>query len=465
MKSERPKVLHAVAGRPLVYFPVALALELGADPVVVVLGHFAAEVRAAIEALFPGATARLRFAVQAEQKGTAHAVLCAKPALEDFAGDLLVLYGDVPSLEKATIERLLGAPAGRPAFLTARPPDPTGYGRVVRAADGLPARVVEEKDCTDAERAIGEVNAGIYRIPAGMLWGALARVSDRNAQRERYLTDVVELAARDGGITAVPAPFEEVAGVNDRAELALAAARLRRRINRAHQLAGVTIVDPEATWIDVGVALGRDVVVEPGCVLAGATRVHDGATIRAHSVLEDAVVGEGAIVGPFARLRPGTVLDRGVHVGNFVETKKAHLGEGTKANHLSYLGDAEVGPGVNVGAGTITCNYDGVHKHPTTIGAGAFIGSDSQLVAPVTVGARAYVGAGSTITEDVPDDALALTRAPQANVEGWAIRRRARQAAGRAPPSQLPPKTKAKTGTRAKPKAKAAEGRRRTRPS
>ncbi len=436
MKSDRPKVLHELAGRPLLYYPIALALELSCDPVAIVLGHRAAEVRAAMEALFPTAGGRLRFPVQEEQKGTAHAVLAAREALDDFAGEVLVLYGDVPLLGRPTIDRLLAAPAGRIAFLTSRPPDPTGYGRVVREADGRVARIVEERDCGPAERMLGEVNAGIYRVPAAFLWDALDRIGSANAQSEFYLTDLVALAAGQG-VTAVAAPFEEVAGVNDRADLAVAAARLRARINHAHQLAGVTIAAPEGTFIDAGVRLGRDVTIEPGCVLAGDTIVEDGARIRAYSVLEDARVGPGAIVGPFARLRPGAVLEADVHVGNFVEVKNSRLGRGTKANHLTYLGDAEIGPGVNVGAGTITCNYDGVNKLKTVIGEGAFIGSDSQLVAPVEVGARAYVGAGSTVTEDVPADALALTRAPQQTVEGWAARRREKQAAaGGKPPKQ-----------------------------
>ncbi|MHB1843437.1 MAG: bifunctional UDP-N-acetylglucosamine diphosphorylase/glucosamine-1-phosphate N-acetyltransferase GlmU [Deltaproteobacteria bacterium] len=426
MKSDRPKVLHELAGRPLVAFPVVRALELGAAPVVSVLGHGAPQVEAALRTL-PGAD-RLLFALQPEQRGTAHAVLCAKGPLHGFDGQILVLYGDVPLLRRETLERLLAAPAGPLAFLTARPDDPRGYGRVVRDADGRVARIVEERDCGAREREVREINAGIYRVEARFLWSALARIGSENAQGEFYLTDLVAIAAREGGACAVSADAAEIAGVNDRFELAQAAARLRRELNRAHCLAGVTIVDPEQTYIDVGVELARDVTIEPGCILAGKTRVGEGARLRAHSVLEDAVVGEGAVVGPFARLRPGTVLGRGVHIGNFVETKNAQLGEGTKANHLAYLGDAQVGAGVNVGAGTITCNYDGAQKHRTVLGDGVFIGSDSQLVAPVTIGKGAYVGAGSTITEDVPDDALALTRAPQTNIEGWAARRRLSQA-------------------------------------
>ncbi len=434
MKSARPKVLHEIGGRPLVAFPLSVAADLGADPVVAVLGHGADEARSEIGKL--PCAARIRFAVQAQQRGTAHAVLSARGELTGFDGTLLVLYGDVPMLQAETLRRLLAAPPAPLAFLTSRPPDPAGYGRVVRGAEGQVQRIVEQSDCSGAERALGEVNAGIYRVGARFLWSALDRIGSGNAQGEFYLTDIVEIAAREGGAIPVEAPFEETAGVNDRAELAAAATRLRRRINLRHQLAGVTLQAPDHTFIEDGVTIEADVVVEPGCVLSGSTRVRAGARIRAYSILEDAEVGERAIVGPFARLRPGTVLGPDVHVGNFVELKKSRLGAGTKANHLSYLGDADIGSGVNVGAGTITCNYDGVAKHRTVLGDGVFIGSDTQLVAPVLVGKGAYVGAGSTITEDVPPDSLALSRVPQKNVEGWAVEKRRRQADAPKPPKK-----------------------------
>lgn len=430
MKSERPKVLHEIAGRSLLAFPLALADELGADPIVAVLGHGAEAVRSVVSGL-PFA-AKVRVSVQRDQRGTAHAVLSARPNLEDFRGTLLILSGDVPLLAAATVRRLLEAPPAPLVFLTSRPEEPTGYGRVVRDVEGRVARVIEERDCSDAERAIREVNAGIYRVQAAFLWATLERIGTANAQGEFYLTDIIERAAQEGGALAIEAPFAETAGVNDRAELAAAELRLRQRLNRSHQLAGVTLVAPEQTFIDAGVSIAADVVIEPGCVLAGATRIAAGARIRAYSVLEDAEVGAGSVVGPFARLRPGTVLGAEVHVGNFVEIKKSRLGARTKANHLSYLGDAEIGSGVNVGAGTITCNYDGVAKHQTVLGDGVFIGSDTQLVAPVEVGKGAYVGAGSTVTEDVPPDALALSRVPQKNVAGWAAERR-RRLAGQAP--------------------------------
>ena len=422
MKSDRPKVLHAIAGRPLIEFPTALASELGCDPIVCVLGHGAAQVQAHLERL--PCAGKLRFALQVEQRGTAHAVRCAADALRGFEGSVLVLSGDVPLLTPETIGRLLAAPAAPVAFLSARPASARGYGRVARDAEGRVARIIEEKDCAAGELAISEVNAGIYRIEADFLWSALGRVGSQNAQGEFYLTDLIALAARSGGAHAILADALEVAGINDRAELGEAAAQLRRRIHRRHQLAGVTIVAPENTFIDLSVQLGRDVTVEPGCILTGSTEVAEGAQLRAYSVLEDAKVGPRCLIGPFARLRPGTVLAADVHLGNFVETKNATLGERTKANHLSYLGDAEIGAGVNVGAGTITCNYDGVHKHLTRLGDGVFVGSDTQFVAPVSVGAGAYVGAGSTITEDVPADSLALSRTTQKVVEGWAARRR-----------------------------------------
>jgi bifunctional UDP-N-acetylglucosamine pyrophosphorylase/glucosamine-1-phosphate N-acetyltransferase len=449
MKSARPKVLHEIAGRPLIDFPVTLALELGADPVAVVLGHGLTEVEAALTACFGGQPGkrRLRIVPQIEQKGTAHAVISARKSLAGFTGTLLILYGDVPLLTIDTLRRLLSAKTGPLSFLTTRPPDPHGYGRVVRTSEGSVARVVEQRDCSPADEEIREVNAGIYRVDSKFLWKSLDRIGTENAQGEFYLTDLVALAAAAGGATAVLADFEEVGGVNDRCELSAAAARLRARINREHQLAGVTLMAPMQTFIDSRVKLEPDVVLEPGCVLMGSTVISAGARIRAYSVLEDAVVGPRCVVGPFARLRPGTVLEADVHVGNFVETKNAKLGARTKANHLTYLGDAVIGAGVNVGAGTITCNYDGFTKHETRLGDGVFIGSDTQLVAPVKVGDGAYVAAGTTVTEDVPPDALAVSRVAQVNVGGWATRHRTRLAA---PEASSAPRATGATGRKRK---------------
>jgi len=440
MKSPKAKVLHEACGRPLAWFPVQRALELGASPVVVVVGHQAEEVERALRAALPGAP--LRFAVQREQLGTAHAVLAAKEALAGHAGQLLVLSGDTPLLTTATLRAVVEGRGAKPvSFATMTVNEPTGYGRVVRAK-GMPARIVEEKDATAAQRRIREVNAGLYCADAAFLWAALAKVDSRNAQKEYYLTDLVAAAARAKGAVAVPVAPEEAAGVNDRAELARVARVLTRRTALALMRGGVTIEDPERFDVDEGVEIGADAVIEPGVRLRGRTRIGarcrigqgsilsdatlgDDVTVRPYTLVEEATVGAGSILGPFARLRPGSELAEGVHVGNFVETKKTRLGKGSKANHLTYLGDAVIGAGVNVGAGTITCNYDGEKKHETRIGDGAFIGSDSILVAPIQIGAGAYVAAGSTLTKPVPDGALALGRARQENKEGWAERMKA----------------------------------------
>lgn len=453
MKSDRAKVLHPALGLPLCAYPLKRALALGATRVVPVVGHQAASVEAAVRALFPSAP--LTFATQTEQKGTAHAVMAAREALAGFEGRVLILYGDTPLLREESLRQLgaaMDASGAALAMMTALAPDPTGYGRVLREggrADGRVQRIVEQKDATAEELAVREVNAGIYCVDAAFLWRALSEVRPQNAQGEYYLTDVVEMAARAGPVATVVAEFAETAGVNDRVDLADCTRVLQARINRAHMRAGVTLLDPATAYIaedaligpdtevgpgvsiGPGCQVGRNVVLEQGCVLR-ASRVGDGTHLKAYSVLEEASVGPACHVGPFARLRPATELAEGVHIGNFVETKKARIGKGSKANHLAYLGDARIGAGVNVGAGTITCNYDGVNKHETVLGDGVFIGSDSQLVAPVTVGAGAYVGAGSTITKDVPPGSLAVSRTPQAVKEGWAERKRARQLAEKA---------------------------------
>ena len=446
MKSGLSKVLHEANGKPLAWYPVRRALELRCDPIVVVVGHQGDEVRARLEALFPGAP--LKFAVQAEQKGTGHAVLCARRALAGHTGRLLVLYGDVPLLKTETLRTLTDAGRRNPvAFLSMRPADPTGYGRVVRDARGKVTAIVEHKDATPDQRAIGECNAGLYDCDAGFVWKALKSVGTANAQGEYYLTDLVAAAFAAGTpAVAVDAPVEEVSGVNDRVELAEAARVLRRRLAEKWMRAGVTLVDPATTYIDEEVELAADVTVEPNVRLLGATRVGSGSRIgfgsvienstvgsfvavKPYSIFESAKVGDRAQIGPFARLRPGSDLAEDVHVGNFVETKKTTMGKGAKANHLAYLGDATIGSKTNVGAGTITCNYDGVNKLPTVLGDGVFIGSDTQLVAPVTVGDGAYVAAGSTIVRDVPPGALALSRTEQVVKEGWVARRKAQQAA------------------------------------
>ena len=442
MKSDRAKVLHELCGRPLAYYPVRRALEAGASPVVVVVGHQAEAVEAALAAALPEAP--LRFAVQREQLGTAHAVLAARASLGDPPGPVAILSGDTPLLEAATLRAVVEARAAAGAalaFATSELPDPRGYGRVLRDGRGRPVRIVEERDADGPTLALREVNAGLYCADAAFLWSSLAEVGRANAQREFYLTDLVGLAAEGPGAVAVPVPAEEAAGVNDRADLARARRVLVRRMADAFLRDGVTIEDPGRFDCDEGVEIAADVVIEPDVRLRGRTRVGAGSRIGQGSILEDAVLGEGvtvrpytlvdgstvgarAVLGPFARLRPGSELSEEVHLGNFVETKKTRIGKGSKANHLAYLGDAVIGSGVNVGAGTITCNYDGERKHETRIGDGAFIGSDSILVAPIEIGAGAYVAAGSTLTDPVSPGALALGRARQTNKEGWAARRK-----------------------------------------
>jgi bifunctional UDP-N-acetylglucosamine pyrophosphorylase / glucosamine-1-phosphate N-acetyltransferase len=446
MRSETPKVLHRVAGRPLVFWPLALAQTLGARRILVVLGHKLADVQALIDARFPGAVEVVR---QERQLGTGDAVRQALPALADEpdGARVLILYGDVPLLPREVCERLLAGQGDAPlALVTARPADPAEYGRIVRDEGGRLLRIVEHKDASAAERRLGEINAGIYAMSLGFVRREIAGLAPQNAQGELYLTDLVARAAAVAHVPSTEAEPDDVAGVNDRVDLARMDAVARRRIAEAWMRAGVTIVAPETVAIDADVAaIGRDVEIGPGVCLRGAkTHIGDGTRIDTGCVLTDAVVGPAALlkpysvltdssvgaraqIGPFAHCRPGSVLEDDVHLGNFVETKKSHLGKGTKANHLSYLGDAQIGAKVNVGAGTITCNYDGVAKHRTTIADGAFIGSDTQLVAPVTVGAGAYVAAGTTVTEDVPPGALALSRTPQVNVEGYVERKRLRQ--------------------------------------
>lgn len=442
MKSDRAKVLHPILGRPLAWYPISSAYELGAQQVVAVVGHQADEVKNALASGFPGQA--LEFAVQAQQRGTGDAVNAARGALTGFSGAVLVLYGDVPLLTVETLKRLIAAydPSKGPlAMISCRLADPTGYGRVLRGAGHKVEGIVEHKDATAEQKLIAEVNAGIYVVDSKFLWGALEKLTPQNAQGELYLTDIVSQAARVGTVAVIEAPAEETAGVNDRAELAERAEVIRARINLRHMRAGVSLVHPASTFIDAGVEIGPETTIGPNVSIQGEceigayatigqgsvlvhTTVGDGAEVKPYSVTDGAVIGPKCHVGPFARLRPGTVLEEGVHVGNFVETKKARLRKGTKAGHLAYLGDADIGPGCNIGAGTITCNYDGVNKHETVLGSGVFIGSDTQLVAPVRIGDGAFIGAGSTITQDVPAGALSLSRTPQTTKEGWAERRR-----------------------------------------
>jgi bifunctional UDP-N-acetylglucosamine pyrophosphorylase/glucosamine-1-phosphate N-acetyltransferase len=436
MRSARAKVLHELLGCPLVAYPVGLARELGAAPVVAVLGHQREIVESVLAARF-GADA-IAVVEQAEQRGTGHAVRLAMPALRGFEGIVLVLYGDVPLLRRETLRALVGTARRYKclALVTATPADATGYGRIVRDSRGNVTGVVEEKDATPEERALTEVNAGIYAAPADFLRSATAGLVAKNAQGEYYLTDIIAVASRSIGVSAVETDARDVAGINDREQLADAEATMRARINRRWQAhatfrePATAVVEPDVT-IDVDAEIGRNVTlrgrtrighgarIEDGTILVD-TEVGAGAHVLPYTISNDAVIGAGAIIGPFARLRPGAQIGPEAHVGNFVELKKTVLGRGSKANHLSYLGDAIIGEKVNIGAGTITCNYNGYEKRQTIIDDGAFIGSDSQLVAPVRVGRNAVIAAGATITADVPAGALAIGRIPVIHKAGYA---------------------------------------------
>jgi len=443
MRSGLVKVLHPVCGEPMLTYPVELALRRGFDPVVVVVGHQAEAVRAFLEARFGK---RVCSVVQDPPRGTGHAVAQAAPLLRRHRGKLAILYGDVPLLSRRELDAL--ARAGRKsavAFLTARLDDPSGYGRVIRGAGGDVIRIVEHADATPEQRRIREINTGVYLLDARFTFAALERLRRGNAQGEYYLTDLIEAARRSGRrVQGVEVrEVEGSLGVNDRVELSRVDQLMNARLVRRLQESGVTVIDPANTYLGPRVRVGRDSVLLPGCVLRGEVRIgrgcrigpgavirdaviQDGAEIRAYSVLEECRVGRKALVGPFSRLRPAAVLEAESHVGNFVEVKKSRIGRGSKANHLSYLGDATIGAGVNVGAGTITCNYDGVHKYPTVIEDGVFIGSDTQLVAPVRVGKGAVIGAGTTVTTDVPAGSLAISRVHQRHVRGYGKRRRRR---------------------------------------
>ncbi|MDX2093202.1 MAG: bifunctional UDP-N-acetylglucosamine diphosphorylase/glucosamine-1-phosphate N-acetyltransferase GlmU [Kofleriaceae bacterium] len=445
MKSETPKVLHHIAGRPMLHWVIMAARAAGAGRVVAILGHKHEQVKAALDASFGAGSVNV--ALQTEQRGTGHAIQCALSAISNESDDriVVILTGDAPLIASERIAELTAAAVASPAgmaLLSTVPPRPMPYGRLVRDESGRLARIDEHADATPEQRMIADTNAGFYAIRLGHLRKDLASLRADNAKGELYLTDLVAHAAERGGATAIDAPFTEVAGINDRVDLAAVEVEARRRINEAWMRAGVTMVDPASAYIDADVGpLGKDVWIGPGVSLRGKTTVGDGTridfgavitdvqigdhvNIKPHSVLTSTTVGVRAQIGPFSHTRPGSRIDEDVHLGNFVETKNTHMMAGAKANHHAYLGDASIGQKSNIGAGTITCNYDGHSKSKTTIEAGAFIGSDSQLVAPVTVGRGAYVAAGTTVTRDVPSGALALTRPKQVNIEGWADKRR-----------------------------------------
>ena len=430
MKSALPKVLHPLAGRPMLLHLLEAVAALSPARTVLVASP---ENRAELSAAAPGCAV----AVQAPQLGTAHAVQSAREALKGFAGDVLVLYADTPLVTIETLRSLLAARRGpgnpAAAVLGFRPEDPAEYGRLVLDPEGRLERIVEFKDADAETRAVRLCNSGVMALDGATMWPLLDRVSDDNAKREFYLTDVIELARRAGRpCVAVEGDPLEVLGVNSRAQLAEAEAVLQQRLRRRAMDDGATLLDPATVWLSWDTRLGRDVTVGPSVFFGPGVAVADSVEIRAFSHLEGCSVAPGALVGPFARLRPGAEIGEGAHIGNFVEVKQASVEAGAKVNHLTYVGDARIGARANVGAGTITCNYDGFEKHHTDIGAGAFIGSNTSLVAPVKVGDGAIVGAGSVITRDVPADALAVTRAEQRKVEGFAADYRAKRQAAKA---------------------------------
>lgn len=442
MRSAVPKVLHRISGVALIDRVLRTASTLEPETITVVVGHEAEQVRRHL-----ADRPQVVTVTQEPQLGTGHALLQAESVLRERAGAVVLLSGDVPLLTPATLQALVHRHVGVGAaatVVTATVPRPFGYGRIVRTGGEI-ARVVEERDASPAEREIKEINAGIYAFELARLFDALRGIGAANAQGEYYLPDLVSIYRRQGRAVTTWAVtnVNEIRGINSRSELAEVSGMVRQAKNEELMAAGVTLIDPATTYVDSDVEVGPDTVIHPCVFLEGSTRIgtaceiHSGArvvnstigdrvTLLNHSVVRDSTIASGSSVGPFAHLRPGSALGADTRVGNFVELKNASLGAGAKANHLAYLGDATIGERSNIGAGTITCNYDGTRKHQTTIGAGAFVGSNSTLVAPVTVGDNAYVAAGSAITEDVPADALGIGRARQENKPGWVARRAAK---------------------------------------
>jgi len=428
MRSDMHKVLHPIAGKPMLMHLLDTVDSLGAKERVVVVGKGRDQLEEALEGR------RVKIAHQSEQKGTAHAVQQAQSVLPGFDGNVLILYGDTPFVAAGTLTEMLmrldSADAPAVVVLASSPADPKTYGRVILGQGDSIAKMVEYKDASEEERAIRLCNSGMMAVRSKDLWRWLGKVGNDNAAGEYYLPDVVMVAAREGRASvAVETDSWQTAGVNSRAELAHLELDWQRRRREEALEQGATLVDPESVWFSHDTELGRDSTIEPHVVFGPGVVIEEGATIRAFCHIEGATIARNCEVGPFARLRPGAVLEDGAKVGNFVEVKKARLGRSAKANHLSYIGDAEVGANANIGAGTITCNYDGFSKYQTQIGAGAFIGSNTALVAPVSVGDGAIVGAGSVITRDVAADELAVTRADQKGLAGWAARFRKRQQA------------------------------------
>lgn len=428
MKSVRSKMLHEVAGLPVCSWPIEAVMPLTSAELISVVGFQADEVQNAIRERFGAKTS---FVVQKEQRGTGDAVRTGLAAVSEKASTIMVIYGDTPLLTSQTLQALANLRASaKVAFCVAIPENPFGYGRIIRDAQGRVESIVEERDASQNQRALREINAGVYAFDAQFLREQILGLRDQNIKNEIYLTDLIATARALHGpdaVTTLEISSDEMLGINDRVQLAQAETLMRHRLNENWMRQGVTIIDPATTYIGAQVELASDVTLYPGVMLLGKTKIANGATIYAHTVIEDSSVGEDAKVGPFARLRPGTVLDENTRIGNFVETKKTHLKKGSKANHLAYLGDAEIGASVNIGAGTITCNYDGFKKYPTHIEDGVFVGSNSTLVAPLTIGKNAYVAAGSTVTKDVPEGDLAISRGRQENKKGYAEKLRSRQ--------------------------------------
>ena len=440
MLSNRAKVLHPVCGVPMLRFIFEAATMLQPEGIIVVVGHEADLVRASLEG------SEARFVLQAEQRGTGHAIMVARDLLEEMSGDLLVLYGDTPKIRYETLRRLVESHRSSRAattLLTARTDNPYGYGRILRDASGRIQAIIEERDATPEQRLIREINPGLYCFRIQPMLAALARISDKNAQGEYYLTDIVSIQREAGAeIEALlHDDFDELQGINTRGELAATSRTLRLRKNQELMAKGVTLIDPECTYVDLDVVVDKDATLYPMVTLQGTTRVGEGATIHSGSrilnsnieaevtvldccLITDSHVCCGATVGPFARVRDGSAVGRRCRLGNFVELARSTLGEGSKAAHHAYLGDASVGRDANIGAGVITCNYDGTRKHATIIEDGVFVGSDCQLVAPIRIGRAAYIAAGSCITQDVPPEALAIARERQSNKPDWVKRRR-----------------------------------------
>lgn len=440
-RSRLPKVMHKVIDKPMIYYSVRALLRAGVRDIVIVIGFGAEYVGDYIRGEF--GEEGLRFVIQRVQRGTGDAVRVTLPYIK--TRKFLLLYGDMPLIDESVINRLIRNYRDAGLVLTSfDAEDPAGYGRIIKDASGNLVRIVEEKDAILSERGIKEVNAGLYMVDTAIVRKYIRRLKNENAQGEYYFPDIFLLAMKDGFTVKIfKSERDYLLGANNRVDLSYLNRILQQRINRDYMLSGVTIINPESVIISPDVTIGEDTVIYPDVSITGSTRIGSGSIIergvlisdsnvsdnvhiRPYCHIEKAHIGSGAIIGPFARLRPDTVVDREAHIGNFVELKKTRIGRRSKANHLTYLGDADIGSDVNIGAGTITCNYDGKNKYRTVLSNGVFVGSDTQFVAPVSVGKNAYIGAGSTITEDVPPDSLALSRTPQKNIKGWVSRNKRR---------------------------------------